>query len=110
MECDCRKATPTFITLTIDYYNGWFAMKFVVNSAILPAGMDPMACAVGTPKMLENAGIKNVRVKSCYCCGKEGKLVFVAEAESKESLMEALTKINMPVASIMETEEVTPKK
>jgi hypothetical protein len=23
-------------------------MKFIVNSAILPAGMDTMACAVGT--------------------------------------------------------------
>jgi nitrate reductase NapAB chaperone NapD len=85
-------------------------MKFLVNSAILPAGMDPMACAVGTPKMLEKAGIKNVKVKSCYCCGPEGKVVFVAEAESKESLMNALTKINLPVASIMEAEEITPKK
>jgi nitrate reductase NapAB chaperone NapD len=84
--------------------------KFVVNSAILPASMDPMACAVGTPKMLEKAGIKNVKVKSCYCCGPEGKVVFVAEAESKESLMDALTKINLPVASIMEAEEAMPKK
>jgi hypothetical protein len=85
-------------------------MKFLVNSGILPAGMDPMACAVGTPKMLEKAGIKNVKVKSCYCCGPEGKIVFVAEAQSKEALMDALTKIDLPVASIMETEEVMPKK
>ena len=84
--------------------------KFVVNSAILPASMDPMACAVGTPKMLEKAGIKNVKIKSCFCCGQEGKIVFVADAESKESLMDALTKINLPVASIMEAEEVAPKK
>ena len=84
--------------------------KFLVNSAILPATMDPMACATGTPKMLEKAGIKNVKVKSCFCCGQEGKIVFVAEAESKESLMDALTKINMPVASISEAEEVMPKK
>jgi hypothetical protein len=85
-------------------------MKFVVNSGILPASMDPMACAVGTPKMLEKAGIKNVKVKSCFCCGQEGKIVFFAEAESKESLMDALTKINLPVASIMEAEEVALKK
>ena len=84
--------------------------KFVVNSAILPASMDPMACAVGTPKMLEKAGIKNVKIKSCFCCGQEGKIVFVADAESKESLMDALTKINLPVVSIMEAEEVAPKK
>jgi nitrate reductase NapAB chaperone NapD len=80
--------------------------KFVINSAILPGNMDPMACAVGAPKMLRNAGIKDAKIKSCYCCGAEGRLVFVAEAESREALLEALNKINMPVASIMEAEEV----
>ena len=84
--------------------------KFVVNSAILPASMDPLACAVGTPKMLEKAGIKNVKIKSCYCCGQEGKVVFFAEAENKESLLDALAKVNLPVASIMEAEEVNLKK
>jgi len=84
--------------------------KFLVNSALLPASMDPLACAVGTPKMLEKAGIKNVKIKSCYCCGQEGKVVFVAEAENKESLLDALTKVNLPVASIMEAEEVNLKK
>ena len=83
--------------------------KFIVNSAILPANMDPLACAVGAPKMLSNAGIKNAKIKSCYCCGPEGRVVFVAEAEDRESLLEALNKINVPVASIMEAEEVKPK-
>jgi len=84
--------------------------KFLVNSAILPASMDPMACAVGMPEMLQKHGIKNVKIRSCYCCGKEGKIVFFAEAENKESLMDALTKIDMPVASVSEAEEVTLKK
>ena len=83
--------------------------KFIVNSAILPGSMDPKACAMGAPKMLANAGIKDAKIKSCYCCGPEGRVVFVAEAESKEALLEALNKINVPVASIMETEEVKPK-
>ncbi len=83
--------------------------KFIVNSAILPSSMDPMACAVGAPKMLMNAGVKDAKIKSCYCCGPEGRVVFVAEAESKEVLLEAFNKINVPVASIMEAEEAKPK-
>jgi len=68
-----------------------------------------MACAVGAPKMLANAGVKDAKIKSCYCCGPEGRLVFIAEAESREALLEALNRINVPVASIMEAEEVKPK-
>ncbi len=83
--------------------------KFIVNSAILPASMDPMACAKGIPEMLKKAGTKDVTVKSCYCCGPEGKVAFVTEAKSRESLLAALNKINLPVASIMEAEEVTQK-
>jgi hypothetical protein len=83
--------------------------KFIVNSAILPSSIDPMACAMGAPKMLANAGVKDAKIKSCYCCGPEGRVVFIAEAESKEALLDALNKINVPVASIMETEEVKPK-
>lgn len=83
--------------------------KFIVNSAILSGSIDPVACAMGTPKLLEKQGIKNVRINSCYCCGPEGKVVFVANAESKESLLDAFNKINLPVASVMEAEEVKPK-
>jgi len=80
--------------------------KFLVNSAILSPNMDPMACAVGAPKMLINAGIKDVKIRSCYCCGPDGRIVFVAEANSREALLEALNKINLPVASILEVEEI----
>lgn len=82
--------------------------KFIVNTAILTGMMDPVACAIGTPKMLEKQGIKNVKIQSCYCCGPEGTVVFIANAESKEVLLDALNKIDLPVASIMEVEEVKP--
>ena len=72
--------------------------KFIVNSAILPGNMDPMACAVGAPKMLANAGVKDAKIISCYCCGPEGRVVFVAAAASREALLDALSKINVPVA------------
>ena len=80
--------------------------KFLVNSAILSPNMDPMACAVGAPKMLINAGIKDVKIRSCYCCGPDGRIVLVAEANSREALLEALNKISLPVASILEVEEI----
>jgi nitrate reductase NapAB chaperone NapD len=83
--------------------------KFIVNSAILSSNLDPMACAVGAPKMLMNAGIKDVKIKSCYCCGAEGRSIFVVEAENREKLLEAMNKVNIPVASVMEAEEVKPK-
>jgi hypothetical protein len=83
--------------------------KFIVNSAILPEDIDPLACATGIPDMLEKQGIKDVKVKSCYCCEEDGKVIFVAEAPNKELLFAALAKINLPVASIMETKEVKPK-
>jgi hypothetical protein len=83
--------------------------KFLVNSAILPRNIDPIACATGIPQMLLEKGIKNVKVKGCYSCGEEGKVVFVAEAQTKESLLEALGKINLPVASVLRAEEVKPQ-
>ncbi len=83
--------------------------KFIVYSAILPRETSPMACAVGAPKMLMNAGVKDAKIDSCYCCGTERRVIFVAEGESKEAVLNALNKINVPVASIMETEEVKPK-
>jgi nitrate reductase NapAB chaperone NapD len=83
--------------------------KFIVNSAILSSNLDPMACAIGAPKMLMNAKIKDVKITSCYCCGAEGRSVFVVEAETREALLEAMNKVNIPVASVMEAEEVKPK-
>jgi hypothetical protein len=79
---------------------------FVVDSAILRPSEGLKACAEGAPKMLHEAGVRNVKLKSCYCCGPEGRIVFVADAENKDAMLEALRKINIPVASIMEAEEV----
>ena len=80
--------------------------KFIVNSAILPEEIDPVACAMGIPKMLRDAGVKDIDVKTCYCCGAEGKVIFEFEAPSKESLSKALRKIDLPVESMMETTKV----
>jgi ribosomal protein S11 len=82
---------------------------FVVNSAILSSNMDAKACAVGAPKMLKDAGVENVKVKSCYCCGEEGRVVFIMSGDSRDAVLEAFQKVNVPVASIMESTEVSTK-
>jgi hypothetical protein len=53
-----------------------------------------------------SAGIKNVKLRSCYCCSEYGNVVFVLDGESRESVLDAFRKINVPVALIMAAEEV----
>ena len=57
----------------------------------------------------ENAGVENVKVKSCYCCGEEERVVFIMEGDNRDAVLEAFLKVNVPVASIMEAEEVPPE-
>ncbi len=79
---------------------------FVVNTAILRPLQDPKACAVGAPKMLMQAGIKGLKLRSCYCCSEYGSVVFVLEGKNRDVILDAFRRINVPVASIMEVEEI----
>ncbi len=79
---------------------------YIVNTAILRPAQDPKACAIGAPKMLLRAGIKDIKVRSCYCCSEYGNAVFVLDGENEESVLNAFNRINIPVASIMAAEEV----
>lgn len=82
--------------------------RFIVNPAILPSGKDPRTCATGAAKMLTSGKIKNISVKSCYCCNDQKRVTFVIEAPSSHELLDVMEKIDVPVASIMEVEEITP--
>lgn len=82
---------------------------FIVNSAILRPAQDPKACAIGAPKMLMRAGIRDVTLRSCYCCSEYGSAVFVVEGASRDGVLQAFNQINIPVASILEVEEVSPQ-
>ncbi len=81
--------------------------SYLVSSDV--KSMDIMACANGIPKLLKDAGVGNVSVKTCYCCGPEGKMVVEFTAPDRETLSKALEKIEFPVSSIMETKKVEPK-
>ena len=83
-----------------------FIPTFIVNTAILKPAQDPKACAVGAPKQLMQAGVKGLKLRSCYCCSEYGSVVFVIDGASRDSVLEAFNQINVPVASILEAEEI----
>jgi hypothetical protein len=79
---------------------------FIVNTAILRPAQEPTACARGAPKMLMQAGIKDIILRSCYCCSEYGSVVFVLDGPSRDKVLDSFRKINVPVASIVEAEEI----
>ena len=94
------------------YYVGLdFMPRYLVNSAILRSGKDPRAYAEGAAKMLAKGKIKDIEAKSCYCCASEGRVAFIIEGASEDAVLQILQEqMDIPVASIFEVEEVTPKK
>ncbi len=50
------------------------------------------------------------KTRSCYCSSAEGRVAFVIEGASRDAVLQAMEKIDIPVASIMEAEEVKAKK
>ncbi len=80
--------------------------SYIVNSAILRSGKDPKTCATGSAKMLTTGKIKDITVKSCYCCTDQNRVAFLIEAPNEDVLLEALEKIDLPVAAITEVQEI----
>jgi hypothetical protein len=68
---------------------------------------------MGTTDVFEKTGIKDVHLKTCYCCAPESnadvkKALIEFDAPSKESLEAALQKITFPFDSIEEVTKVEP--
>jgi len=85
--------------------------KFIVHSGIPRGQMDAVACGMGVPKMLKEAGVKDVGQTRCFCCEPPSmkKLIMEFNAPNKEALSKALEKIGFPVESITEVTEVKPR-
>jgi hypothetical protein len=80
----------------------------MVNSAILKSGKDPKACAQGAAKMLAKGKIKGIELKACYCCETENRVAFLIEGPSQDTILQVVQEqLDIPVASIMEAEEVS---
>jgi hypothetical protein len=80
----------------------------MVNSAILKSGKDPRACAQGAAKMLAKGKIKGIEMKACYCCETENRVAFLIEGPSEDAILHVVQEqLDVPVASIMEAEQVS---
>jgi hypothetical protein len=80
----------------------------MVNSAILKSGKEPKACAQGAAKMLAKGKIKGIEMKACYCCETENRVAFLIEGPSEDAILRVVQEqLDVPVASIMEAEEVS---
>ena len=80
----------------------------MVNSAILKSGKDPKACAQGAAKMLAKGKIKEIELKACYCCETENRVAFLIDGPSQDAILQVVQEqLDIPVASIMEAEEVS---
>ncbi len=85
--------------------------RFIVKSKVPQIQRNRLTCVVGTTNVFERAGIRDVYLKTCYCCSPETnagveKALIEFEAPSKEALEAALRKINFPVETIVEVTKV----
>jgi hypothetical protein len=63
---------------------------------------------MGAAKMLSKGKIKGIEMKACYCCGTENRVAFLIEGPSQEAILQVIQEqLDIPVASIMEAEEVS---
>lgn len=79
---------------------------FIVNSDIGPGEMDSIAWARGIPKMLSNAKIENVTLKTAYCCTPDKKMIAEFRANDKQALTSSLNKIEFPFSEISEVTDI----
>ena len=85
--------------------------RFIVNSKVPQIQLNRLTCIIGTTNVFERSGIKDVYLKTCYCCAPESnadveKAIIEFEAPSKKALEEALKKIDFPADSIVEVTKV----
>jgi hypothetical protein len=85
--------------------------RFIVNSTVPQIQLNRLTCIIGTTNVFERTGIRDVYLKTCYCCSPESnadveKALIEFEAPSKKALEEALKKIDFPADSIVEVTKV----
>jgi hypothetical protein len=75
---------------------------FVVHSDVPPGEMDVTAWVLGIPKLLTQNRVPNVKFVTAYCCTPDRKIIAEFQADDKQVVSSALTKIGMPFTQIME--------
>ena len=80
--------------------------KFIVNSDLADRRVDGLALVRSVAKMLRDEKIKDVKLKTAYCCTPEGKIIAEFEGPDKETVSSALNKVGMPFTAVMEVTKV----
>jgi hypothetical protein len=80
---------------------------FVVNSDIPVLKTDPQSWILSIPKMLTDAKLTNVKLKTVYCCTPDRKIIAEFEGPDKDSVSKALTTIGMPFTAVNETTRIS---
>lgn len=80
--------------------------RFIVNSDVPHQRSDGIAWVRGVPKMLSDEKIRDVKLKTAYCCTPEKKIIAEFEGPDKETVSSALNKIGMPFTAVMEATKV----
>jgi len=80
--------------------------RFIVNSDVPPEHLDITAWVRGVPKLLRNAKIENVKLRTAYCCTPDRKVIAELEGPDKDTVITAMNKIEMPFTMVMETTKV----
>jgi len=75
---------------------------FTVNSHIAPEQLDSMSWVRGISRLLKDANIENVKLKTAYCCTPDKKMIGEFQATDKQTLTSALNKIQFPFSEITE--------
>ena len=80
---------------------------FVVHSDV-PSSLTTNVAAwvTGTPKLLSQKGIEDVKFKTAYCCTPERKIIAEFQGPDKETVKKALQKIELPFTAVMEATKV----
>ena len=83
------------------------AKTFVVHSDV-PSSLTTNVAAwvTGTPKLLSQKGIEDVKFKSAYCCTPERKIIAEFQGPDKETVKKALQNIGLPYTAVMEATKV----
>jgi hypothetical protein len=83
------------------------AKTFVVHSDVPnTVKTNVSAWVLGTPKLLSEKGIKDVKFKAAYCCTPDRKIIAEFEGPDKEAVTKALQKIELPFTAVMEATKV----
>jgi hypothetical protein len=79
---------------------------FIVHTDVPVGNIDVPAWVTGIPKMLSNANVEDISLRTAYCCTPEKKVIAEFQAPDEGTLKRILEKIGIPFTAIIESTKV----